>query len=112
MHKTNNCSINRDFNDGSCFTLEELHQIANDYNSKYPNEKVKLYPSKSEMLTTLSTKLKQFCPDQTCWATLKFLKNTFNIFLKYLFNTLIAGGDLGSLEFRNDLPLAGLLECD
>jgi hypothetical protein len=76
MHK-NNCAINRDFNNNSCFTLQELHSIANDYNDKY-NDKIKLSPSKSEMVSTLTDKLTQFCPDQTCWATLKFLKNNDN----------------------------------
>ena len=42
MHKNNNnCAINRDFNNNSCFTLDELHKIANDYNDKYP-DKIKL----------------------------------------------------------------------
>lgn len=86
----NNCSINRDFNSGSCFTLEELHQIAKDYNDKYPKDNIKLYPSKSEMLSVLNEKLKQFCPDQTCWATLKFLKN--NEDLKMAFKTPGPGG--------------------
>ena len=101
----NNCSINRDFNDGSCFTLDELHKIANDYNSKYPNEKVKLYPSKSQMLTTLTEKLNQFCPDQTCWATLKFLKNKDD--LKMAFK---APGPSGQFEWLSTTEINDCME--
>lgn len=101
----NNCSINRDFNNGSCFTLDELHKIANDYNSKYPNEKVKLYPSKSQMLTTLTEKLNQFCPDQTCWATLKFLKNKDD--LKMAFK---APGPSGQFEWLSTTEINDYME--
>jgi len=92
MHKNNNnCAINRDFNSNSCFTLDELHKIANDYNDKY-NDKIKLSPSKSDMVTSLTNKLSQFCPDQTCWATLKFLKNNDNNELNMAFKAKGPGG--------------------
>ena len=72
MQINNECSINRDFSNDSCFTLAELHQIANDYN-KTNSDKIKLYPSKENMIKALEKKLKKFCPDQSCWATLKFV---------------------------------------
>lgn len=92
MHKNNNnCAINRDFTNNSCFTLDELHKIANDYNDKY-NDKIKLSPSKSDMVNSLTNKLSQFCPDQTCWATLKFLKNNDNNELDMAFKAKGPGG--------------------
>ncbi len=70
-----NCSIGRDNSHGSCFTLEELHSIANDYNATVKdNKKIKLWPTKKEMLLELKEKLTE-CSDQTCWPTLKFIKN-------------------------------------
>ena len=70
----NICSLNHELTEGSCFTIEELHEIASNYNSSHKDQ-IKLFPSKKEMLIELETKLKQWCSDQTCWATLKFIKN-------------------------------------
>ena len=43
IQENQNCSINRDFNNDSCFTLEELHQIAKYYNDSHPNDTIKLH---------------------------------------------------------------------
>jgi hypothetical protein len=69
-----NCAIGRDNSSGSCFTLEELHSIANDYNAKNPKDKIKLHTNKEEMINALKEKLSE-CSDQTCWPTLKFIKD-------------------------------------
>lgn len=70
-----NCAIGRDGSNESCFTLEELHSIANDYNNNVKNnKKIKLWPTKKEMISELKEKLTE-CTDQTCWPTLKFIKN-------------------------------------
>lgn len=71
-----NCSIGRDNSNGSCFTLEELHSIATDYNNSNlkDKKKIKLWPTKQEILNELKQKLTE-CTDQTCWPTLKFIKN-------------------------------------
>ena len=71
-----NCAIGRDNSSGSCFSLDELHTIANDYNNKHPKDKnqIKLHQSKEEMVNELKGKLTE-CSDQTCWPTLKFIKN-------------------------------------
>ncbi len=76
------CSINREFSDGSCFSLQELHEIANDYNNKY-NDKIQLFNTKKEMVQELESKLKSNCSDQTCWATLKFVKNNEDLQLAF-----------------------------
>jgi len=69
-----NCAIGRDNSGGSCFTIEELHSIASNYNDKNPKHKIALLPSKEEMVNELKKKLSE-CSDQTCWPTLKFIKN-------------------------------------
>ena len=69
----NNCAIGRDNSFGSCFTLEELHNIAHDYNNS-SKDKIKLYSTKKDMLIALKEKLTE-CSEQTCWPTLKFIKN-------------------------------------
>jgi hypothetical protein len=69
------CAIGRDNSNGSCFTLEELHIIAKNYNEQSKdNKKIKLWPTKKEMLLELKEKLTE-CSDQTCWPTLKFIKD-------------------------------------
>ena len=67
------CAIGRDESGGSCFTLEELHSIGSEYNKNSKN-KIKILPSKEEMVEELKKKLTE-CSDQTCWPTLKFIKN-------------------------------------
>lgn len=69
-----NCAIGRDNSSDSCFTLEELHIIAKDYNESSKDKKIKLWPTKKEMLLELKDKLTE-CSDQTCWPTLKFIKD-------------------------------------
>lgn len=70
------CAIGRDNSNDSCFTLDELHTIAKNYNdSVKDNKKIKLWPTKKEMLVELKEKLTD-CSDQTCWPTLKFIKNS------------------------------------
>ena len=70
-----NCAVGRDNSHGSCFSLDELHSIANDYNSTVKDgKKIKLWPTKKEMLLELKEKLTE-CSDQTCWPTLKFIKD-------------------------------------
>jgi hypothetical protein len=72
--ETNICSLNHEFTEGSCFTIRELHEIAKNYNDSHKDQ-IKLYPSKKDMIVELDNKLRQSCSDQTCWATLKFIKN-------------------------------------
>ena len=69
------CAIGRDESGGSCFTLEELHSIASEYNKNTNSKnKIKVIPSKEEMVEELKKKLTE-CSNQTCWPTLKFIKN-------------------------------------
>jgi hypothetical protein len=90
-NNTSVCAIGRDNSNDTCFTLDELHKIANDYNDKYPDQ-INISPSKSDMVTSLTNKLTQFCPDQTCWATLKFLKNNNDNKLSMAFKPKGPGG--------------------
>jgi len=72
------CAVGHDYTEGSCFTLSELHEIAKNYNDSHKDQ-IKIYPSKKEMIVELESKLKSSCSDQTCWATLKFMKNNDEI---------------------------------
>jgi len=113
MHKTisgasgnNNCSINRDSNDSSCFTLDELHQIAKYYNESHPNDnnKIKLHTNKKKMVEELEHKLKEFCSDQICWTTLKFVKNDD---LKYAFKP---NGPAGQYDWLSTTEINDCME--
>ena len=82
IQENQNCSINRDFNNDSCFTLEELHQIAKYYNDSHPNDTIKLHTNKSHMVKELENKLKE-CSDQKCWTSLSFIKNNDDLKLAF-----------------------------
>jgi len=74
-NNTSICAIGRDNSNDTCFTLDELHTIAKDYNKTVSdNKKINLWPTKKQMLVELKEKLTE-CSDQTCWPTLKFIKD-------------------------------------
>jgi hypothetical protein len=76
------CSITHTYSDGSCFTIEELHEIAENYNNNHTDQ-IKLYPGKKDMIQELEKKLKDQCSDQTCWATLKFLNDNTELSMAF-----------------------------
>jgi Ulp1 family protease len=75
MQKITNCAIGRDNSSGSCFNIDELKSIATDYNEKNSKNKIIITNNKEDMINKLKNVLQKECSDQTCWTTLKFIKN-------------------------------------
>ena len=67
------CAPSKKYNDGSCFTLEALKEIATNYNNKNKN-KIDLNLSKNELVEELKDKLSNKCSEQTCWLRLDIAK--------------------------------------
>jgi hypothetical protein len=88
MHKTgsntsksNKCATGRE-DSNSCFTLNELHEIAKNYNEKN-TDKIQLYDSKEKMVNVLHEKFKSKCSSESCWPTLDFIKNSEDLNLAF-----------------------------
>ena len=68
------CAPSKQYEDGSCFTLESLIKIASNYNKKNPDNQINLDLSKSELVEELKNRLSDKCSEQTCWLRLDIVK--------------------------------------
>jgi hypothetical protein len=67
------CAPSKTYDDGSCFTLEALQEIANNFNKKN-KDKIDINLSKSELVKELDNRLSNKCDEQTCWLRLDIAK--------------------------------------
>ena len=71
------CAPSKKYLNGSCFSLDILKKIANNYNNKNSN-KINLNSSKLELVKELETRLNDKCSDQVCWLRLDIVKELEN----------------------------------
>lgn len=72
----NKCAPSKKYTDGSCFTLENLKTIAQEYNKQY-TDKIVLSDDKKTLLRELTKRFqnKYDCSDQICWLKSKVIKS-------------------------------------
>jgi hypothetical protein len=71
------CAPTKKYNDGSCFSLESLHIIANEYN-KNNTEKIIISDDKKKMVDQLTSVFSNLCKSQLCWLKLDLIKSLEN----------------------------------
>lgn len=71
------CAPTKKFENGSCFTLDNLKIIANEFNKKY-EKKIDIKDDKKYLLKQLVERLSDKCNTQHCWLTLDFVKSINN----------------------------------
>lgn len=82
MSKKYKCAPSKIYENGSCFTLEDLIKITENYN-KNNNDKIKIINDKKILLKELIPKMKNkyHCDNQICWLDIindnEIKKNTF-----------------------------------
>jgi hypothetical protein len=74
---TEKCAPSKNYKDGSCFSLESLKLIAQNYNKRY-GKKIEITDDKKNMVEQLESKLKDKCSSQTCWLRQEFIKELDN----------------------------------
>jgi len=76
----NKCAPGIDYKHNSCFTLDNLIEISNEFNSTYPNKKFKIINDKKYLLKNLIKVMNNTynCSDEICWLETKLLKNINN----------------------------------
>jgi len=67
------CAPSKKYEDGSCFPLETLQEIATNYNKKN-KDKIDIKLGKAELVESLNEKLSGKCSEQTCWLRLDIAK--------------------------------------
>ncbi len=73
MSADKRCAPNKKYEDGSCYSIESLKKIANEYNSQKKNEnnKISISNNKKELLKQLTDRLSE-C--QSCWLRTELVK--------------------------------------
>ena len=82
--KDKKCAPHLSFSKGSCLPVEILVDMANAYNSEFPNKKIKTFASleslnpkkyKKILIKQFGERLKDVCDSQRCWVKQKFTSN-------------------------------------
>lgn len=103
------CAPSKKYIDGSCFTLESLHEIAKKYNNKNKNNQINYEKlSKLELVSELNKKLSNVCSEQTCWLKLDFVKAIDNQEIHN--NTFRPEGPKKKYEWLNTLNINDVIE--
>jgi len=79
------CAPGKNFTDNSCYTLDDLIKIAQEYNKIY-NNSIEIVNDKKTLLKSLVSEMKKTydCDDQVCWLNTNIMKNLSNV-KKYTF---------------------------
>jgi len=103
------CAPSKKYNDGSCFSLEALQEIAQNYNSNIKNKKINYEKlTKKELVTELNNKLSNVCSEQTCWLKLDFVKKIDNDEIHN--NTFRPEGPKKKYDWLNTLNINDVIE--
>ena len=68
------CAPGKKFVEGSCFTIESLKSIANEYNNTNSKNKIQISNDKKDMIKQLTNAFSKSCSNQTCWLRTDVVK--------------------------------------
>ena len=80
MTKENNkCAPSKSYSDGSCFTLDQLRNMAISFNKfvdakQMDGNKITIDDNKRGLVLQLTNRLEKKCNDQLCWLKQSFVK--------------------------------------
>jgi hypothetical protein len=77
MDADKKCAPGKKYENNSCFTLDSLKIIAEEYNKK-TNDKIKISNNKIELIEQFKDKFSSSCSSQICWLRTKIVKNINN----------------------------------
>jgi hypothetical protein len=86
----NKCAPGKEFDQGSCFTIRDLHNMTKEFNKTHPNNKKSLLIKKDQMLNIVNDMMMDNynCKDndQVCWVESKLIKDNPNETLNLIAN--------------------------
>lgn len=71
------CAPSKKYTDGSCFSIDSLKKIAENYNKRSSN-KININQPKEKIVDELEKKLSDKCSEQTCWLRLDIVTELDN----------------------------------
>jgi|APSaa5957512535_1039671.scaffolds.fasta_scaffold40239_2 hypothetical protein len=79
------CAPGKSYIDGSCFTIENLVDIAKAYNKAHPNNSFQINKDKKYLLKNLTSRLEKDynCNHELCWLDTSLIKNLNNNEIEY-----------------------------
>ena len=79
------CAPGKKFTEGSCFTVDNLVQIAEEFNKQHPKKSFSIIKDKKYLLKHLTSKLSKNynCNDEICWLNTSLVKNLNNNEIQY-----------------------------
>lgn len=113
MVEDNKCAPTKKYNNGSCFTIEDLKKISIAYNlhldkGKVKGKKIDISDNKKSLLKQLTKNLENVCDDQICWLKQDFIKKMKD---KNILNyTFRPDGPEGKFEWLNTLHINDVME--
>ncbi len=108
MVEDNKCAPTKKYNNGSCFTIEDLKKISIAYNlhldkGRVEGKKINISDNKKDLLKQLTRNLENVCDDQICWLKQDFIKKMKD--KDILNNTFRPDGPEGKFEWLNTLHI-------
>ena len=108
------CAPGAKFNEGSCFSLEDIIDMCNAFNMYVDmrlinKPKIILSNSKRELLKQLNNRLEDECDDQICWTRQEFIRLTKNKH-KIKENTFRPDGPNGKFTWLSTSNITQVLE--
>jgi len=79
VNNNKKCAPTKNYNESSCFTLDQLKKMAKSYNNFIDNNelkgnKINISDNKRSLVKQLTKNLENKCKDQICWLKQKFIK--------------------------------------
>jgi len=72
------CAPDKEFKDGSCFSLDSLKLIAKKYNDTNKTKQIKITNNKKELVKSITDIFSKSCDTQTCWLRQDIVKSLKN----------------------------------
>lgn len=72
------CAPNKKFTDGSCFSIDSLKLIAEEYNKINTKNLITINNNKKDMINQLTNAFSKSCSNQTCWLRTDIVKRIKN----------------------------------
>jgi len=101
------CAPSKKYSNGSCFPIETLKSIAENYNKKNLN-KININQPKEDLVNDLEKKLSDKCNEQTCWLRLDIVKELNNEDI--LTNTFLPKGPSKKYEWLSTTHINEVIE--
>jgi len=101
------CAPTKNYENGSCFTLDSLKLIAKQYNDTNDN-KIIISDNKQELVDQLKSVFSNLCNSQLCWLKLDLIKNLNNEEIND--NTFRPNGPIKKYEWLNTNHINDVIE--